>query len=49
MAAGGERGGDLVSVDSRYRLGQAARQEILRYYNWNRVADQTEAILRSLC
>jgi glycosyltransferase involved in cell wall biosynthesis len=36
-------------ADSRYRLGQAARQEILRYYNWNRVADQTEAILRSLC
>jgi glycosyltransferase involved in cell wall biosynthesis len=36
-------------ADSRYRLGHAARQEILHYYNWNRVADQTEAILRSVC
>ena len=30
------------------RLGEAARAEAERYYNWDRVAEQTECILQSL-
>jgi len=33
----------------REHLGKNAREDILRYYNWDRVAEQTEAVLLDVC
>ena len=33
----------------RENLGKNAREDIIRYYNWDRVAEQTEAVLLDVC
>ena len=33
----------------RETLARNAREDVMNYYNWDRVAEQTEAVLMDVC
>ena len=38
-----------TDYQKREYLGRNACEDIIRYYNWDRVAEQTEAVLSEVC
>jgi glycosyltransferase involved in cell wall biosynthesis len=38
-----------TNQQKREDLGKNAREDIIRYYNWDRVAEQTESVLLNVC